>query len=254
MTAKLFKLVLLIALTVAPAMSMWAQEEDQPRGPRPERDGEQPRLRDHGPGRPDQSEPDPSRFQSKNPLPPERVQEAIAALREMHGENQPEWMKDLEELAQQDPAEAARRLSRFPNIIEVIDAHANRPEEFKLYIRQSTLMRQIFPLIKEYREAQREENAVKLEEIRPQIRECVRGLLENRVELKRMEIERIRLQLKEAEEDLAKIENSSEELIEQKVKEMLEQRPRRPRPDEGQGDRPEGPKPERKPSDQGLNL
>ena len=194
----------------------------------------------------------------REPISVDQIEEALATIRAMHGDKAPPWMERIEKLVQEDPEAAAKAISRFPRIREMMDARKHRPEEFKLQSRQGQLMREVFPMVRELKQAQRDEDQDKIDELRPQIRERIERLFQVRLELKELEIKRIREKLARAEGELAEIEADSEALIDQKMQEILSGKgPRGPREGGDRGDRDgrpdhddRRPKPERPDRDQ----
>lgn len=242
---KLTPLLTLLALSLP--VSALAQPDDAPRdrsdraeqrehGDRPGADRER--------GRPGDRDGD--RSSKRASLSADQVEEALATLREMHGDNLPTWMQRIEEQAKDDPEKAAKSLSRFPRMREMMEARKNRPEEFALQSKQGQLMREVFPMVREMRQAQANEDQAKIDELKPQIRERIQQLFQIRMELKEFEIKRMREKLAKAEQELADIQADSESLIDEKMNEIMSGKARRgPRDDGERGDREDRPKPER---------
>lgn len=183
----------------------------------------------------------PHRPERLNPerLNPEQLEEALATLRELHGDNPPAWIKRIERSIEDKPEEAARRLSHFPRIQELVEMRKNNPEAFALHVKQVGLSRDIVPLSIKLRRASAANNNQLADELREQLRERVRGVFEVRLEMKRQEIERQRTRLRAAEQELIELQNKSDELIEEKLQE-IESRPlRRPRGGDAQPAQPD---------------
>ena len=244
--SKLTTLLLFVALTLP--MGALAQPED---GPRDRSEGERPQPRER-PGdrgdRPGDRPPDRERLRpgdrdrpsKRTSLTVDQIDEAIATLRAMHGENTPSWLTRIEERAKENPEEAAKRLSRFPRIREMMEARESRPEEFALQSRQAQLMRELFPFVRALRKAQSEGDQAKVDELKPKVRERIEQVFQVRLELKELEIQRIREKLGSAEKELAEIQADRESLIDEKIAEIMSgrsSRERRPKPDQPE---PEG--------------
>jgi hypothetical protein len=246
---KLTTLLILLALTM-PMGALAQPNGDGPPRDRPDRDRSEQRDRgdrDRERGRPGgERDRDGDRPGKREPLSVDQVEEALATLRAMHGDKLPSWMERIEKQAKEDPEAAAKSLSRFPRIREMMEAREHRPEEFALQAKQGQLMREVFPLVRELKQAQRDEDQDKINELKPQIRERIEKLFQVRLELKEIEIQRIREKLARAEKELSEIEADSDSLIDQKMEEILAGKgPRGPR--EG-GDRGEkGERDERRP-------
>ena len=256
---KLTHLLILLALTLP--VSAFAQPEGEGPGERPDRERPQHRERGDNPERGDRSERpgehnrsdgrdyDRDRDAKREPLSVDQVQEALDTLRAMHGDTTPSWMERIEKQAQEDPEAAAKSLSRFPRIREMMDARKHRPEEFALHINQGQLMRELFPLIRKLKQAQRDEDQAVFEELKPQVRERIEQLFQVRLELKELEIKGIREKLAEAEAELAEIKSDSESLVDKKMQEILTGKGHRGPREGGDRDEREGderrPKPDR---------
>ena len=184
----------------------------------------------------------------REPLSVDQVEEAIATIRAMHGEANPSWLQRIEAQAKENPEEAAKHLSRFPRIHEMMDARKNNPEEFELHTQQSRLMRELFGKVRELRQAQKQEDPAKVDELRPQVRERVEQIFQVRLELKELEIRQIREKLAEAEQELTEIKADSDKLIDEKMNELMQRGigPRGPREEGERREREERrPKPDR---------
>ena len=266
------KLITILTLAVlALPVSTLAQPDDD-RGPR-----DRPSPREHGDrdGRPGDRERPSDRFRpgdrerdgergsdrqrssQREPIAVEQIPQAIATLRDMHSEPYPTWIERIETMAEEDPEDAARKLSRFPRLSELMKMREQRPEEFQLHAGQSKLMREIFKLIREIREAQRNEDQARVDELKPRLREKMEAAFDFRMKIKQIEIERDRQKLADAERELAEIRADRDALIDQKLEEMLtrgtglhgprEDGDRPERPGRDRPDRPdrEGPPPDR---------
>ena len=234
---KLITLLTLLAFTLP--MGVFAQPDDGPRE-RPDRERGEQRDRSDRPGdrgRPGDREGDRDRSGNREPLSPEQIEEAIATIRAMHGDAEFPWLQRIEAQLEKNPEEAAKRLARFPRLRELMDARQNRPKEFALQSRQGQLMREVFPMVRELRQAQANEDQAKVDELKPQIRERIKELFEIRMAMKEYEIKRMRDKLAKAEDELAEIQADSESLIDEKMNDILAGKgPRGPRED---GDRPD---------------
>ena len=211
------------------------QHRDQSDRPeRGERPGDRPRHSDRErPGDKD------NKSNKREPLTVDQVDEALQTLKEMHGNDSPPWMQRIENLAKEDPEAAAKALSRFPRIRDMMHARKNKPEEFKLHTSQSLLMREVFPMVRQLKQAQKHEDQAKVDELKPKIRERIEQLFQIRLQLKEIEIKRIREKLAKAEQELADIQTDSESLIDEKMDEIMTGKgPQGPR---DQSDRPERP-------------
>lgn len=237
---KLTTLLILLALILP--VSALAQPEDEGQADRPDRDRPQHRERGDDPARSDRGERperpggherpggrDFDRDSKFEPLSVDQVQEALDTLRAMHGDATPSWMQRVEQQAKEDPEAAAKSLSRFPRIREMMDARKHRPEEFALHSKQGQLMREVFPLVRKLKQAQREEDQAKIDELKPQIRQHIEQLFQVRLELKELEIKGIREKLAEAEGELAEIKSDSDSLVDEKMQEILTSKHRGPR-------------------------
>lgn len=171
--------------------------------------------------RPGDRDRDNERPGKRDPITVNEIGQAIATLRAMHGDGEPAWLKRIEAQAKENPEEAAKSLSRFPRIRDMMHARENKPEEFELNTRQSRLMRELLPKVRELKEAQREGDQAKVDELRPQIREYVTKLFQIRMELKELEITKIREKLKRAEQELAEIQADGDSLVDEKMEEIM---------------------------------
>lgn len=234
--------LLLLLFALGLPISVFAQpdhDRDAPRD-RPAQHDRDERHNDR-PDRPDRPRHDDRQDQDRPQRPGpheaisvEQIDEAIATLRAMHPDTKLNWLERLEKMAKDNPEEAAKRLSRFPRLGELMDLRQNKPEAFELHATQSRLMREFFPLVRQARQAQQEEDQAKADELKAQLREHIEQLFEVRLKLKAFEIERIRKQLHEAEEELAKIKGDRDKLIDEKLNELMQrsERPDKPeRPD-----------------------
>ena len=113
-----------------------------------------------------------------------------------------------------------RGINHFPRIAELMELRKDNPEEFQLHVKHSSLSRQALRTLKPLREAIKEKNDEKAEELRAQLREHMRGVFRARLQIKRKEIERLRQRVKQSEEELAKLEANSDKVIEQKIAQM----------------------------------
>ncbi|MBX2851045.1 MAG: hypothetical protein KTR15_04780 [Phycisphaeraceae bacterium] len=246
---KLATLMTLIALTLP--VSSLAQPDDGPHD-RPDRDRSQQRERgdrsDRSGERGWSGDRDGNRSGKKRQsLSVEQVQEALDTLRAMHGDAAPPWMERFEKQAKEDPEAAAKSLSRFPRIREMMEARKHRPEEFALQSKQGQLMREVYPRVRELKQAQRDNDQAKIDELKPQIRERIEKLFQVRLQMKELEIKRIREKLAAAEQELTSIQADSDKLIDKKMEDILSGKgPRGHREGGDRGDRDERrPKPDR---------
>ena len=249
-------ITILILAVLALPVSTLAQPEDD-RGPR---ERPSPRERGDRDGRPGDRERPSDRFRpgerdrerdgdrqrssQRASITVEQIPQAIATLRDIHSEPYPTWIERIETMADEEPEEAARKLSRFPRLSELMQMREQRPEEFQLHAGQSKLMREIFNLIRQIREALREDDQAKVDELKPQLREKMEQAFDYRLKIKQLELDRDRQKLADAERELAEIQADRDALIDQKIEQMLTGRggPRGPHED---GERPERPGPDR---------
>ncbi|MGB1123703.1 MAG: hypothetical protein ACPG4Q_00735 [Phycisphaeraceae bacterium] len=252
---KLISILTLLALTLT--VSMHAQPGDGPRE-RPDRDRESQRERGDRPDRPgdrfrpgDREHPrDGERGErpgKREPLSVDQIEEALETVRAMHGDATPPWIKGIEKLVKEDPEAAAKALSRFPRIRDMMHARKNKPEEFALHTKQSLLMRELLPMVRELKQAQKQDDQAKVDELKPKVREHITQLFQHRLKLKELEIKQIRAKLAAAEKELVDIQADSEALIDEKMNEIMTSTgPRGPREE---GDSPKrddhGPKSDR---------
>ena len=243
---KLATLLTLAALTLP--VSALAQPDDGPRD-RPDRDRAEQRERGERHGdRARPGERDSDRPKKRTSLSVDQIDEALATLRAMHGDKLPTWMQRIEAQAKDDPEEAAKALARFPRIREMMEARKNRPEEFALQSKQGQLMRELFPMVRELKQAQSNEDQDKVDALKPKIRERIEQLFQVRLELKEFEIKRIRKTLAKAEQELADIQADRESLIDEKMDEIMSGKGHRgPREEGDHPDRPDRPKKPNKP-------
>lgn len=248
------RLKLLTILSLSLPLGVTAQPQDD--GPPPERErptqrdredrgrderlGDRPRPGDRPadrqgerPGGEREDRPYPGQ---REPISVEQIDEALATLREMHGEDKMGWLQRIEESVKDNPEEAAKRLSRYPRLRELMDARKNRPEEFEQQVKQSQIMREVFSLVRKIREAQEQDDPQQISELKQQLRERFEALFEIRLALKEQEIERMRKHLKDAEQELAQIKADSDKLIDEKLNEILEKRSHGPRHPREEGD------------------
>lgn len=249
---KLITLLILLALTLP--TSALAQPEEGPRE-RPERDRAEQRDRgERGDRSGDRGRPgdrDGRRSGGREAIPIDQIDDAIATLRAMHPQAELPWLDLIEKQAKEKPEEAAKRLSRYPRLKEMMDARKHRPAEFELHAKQSRLMREVFPMVRNVRQAKQDEDEATVKDLRAQLRVKFEALFEVRLKLKEFEIERIREHLKRAEDELAEIKADGDKLIDDKLNELIERGGKSRGPREG-GDQPgrpdrgeRGPKPER---------
>lgn len=258
------KLITILTLVVlALPVSTLAQPDDD----RAPRERPSPRERGDREGRPGDRERPSDRFRpgdrdrdrdgdrqrstQRATITVEQIPQAIATLRDMHSEPYPEWIERIETKAEKDPEEAARKLSIFPRLAQLMEMREERPEEFQLHAGQSKLMREIFKQVRQIREALRNGDQVKVDELKPQLREKMEAAFDFRLKIKQIEIEHERRKLADRERELAEIRSDRDALIDQKMEEMLTRSVGRRGPREG-SDRPgrerpnrEGPAPDR---------
>ena len=229
----LFAFVLPISASAQPDRGQERPRDRATQRDRADRPGE--RVRDSD--RPER----PPHHGKHEPITVEQIGDAIATLRAMHPNAKLGWLERVEKMAEEKPEEAAKRLSRFPRLRELMAMRKDRPAEFELHATQSRLMREVFPLVREIREVQEQEDEAKITELKGKLRERIEQLFEVRLKLKEFEIKRIRKHLERAEQELAKIKADSDTLIDEKMNELMSKgsRPRGPRED---GERPERPK------------
>lgn len=242
---------LLMFAAMSLSSSAFAQPED---GPRERSDRDRTEQRERGDRSNDRARPDDregDRSNKRGPLSVDQIEEALATLRAMHGETNPEWLQRIEKLVEEDPEEAAKRLARFPRIREMMEARKHRPDEFALQSKQGQLMREVFPMVRELGQAQANDDQEKVDDLKPKIRERIKELFEIRMAIKEFEIKRMRDQLAKAEKELAEIQADSDSLIDEKMDEMLSGKGPRgsresgQRPDHDRGDRAKPDRPSR---------
>lgn len=199
------------------------------------------RNRDRGQGPEHHREHDGEKHQrrprGRQQLPIDRIDEAIDTIRELHGGNPPPWMKKIEKAVDEKPEAVAKRLSSFPRIMQLMDARQNDPERFALHARHATNTRQLLKKVQGIRKAMKNGDEEKLAKLRPALRQHVEAIFEVRMEMKRLEIERQRKTVANAERELEKLVSEGPELINQKLKELEQGRLERRRPPS----KPEGP-------------
>ena len=245
---KLTTLLILAALMLP--VSAHAQPQDGSRE-RPNRAEQRDPERNDRPGerfRPEERDGDRDRPSKREPLSVEQLDEALATLRAMNGEANPAWLERIENQAKENPEEAARRISRFPRIREMMEARKHHPDEFALQSKQGQLMREVFPMVREVREAQANDDQDKVNELTPQIRERIKQLFEIRMAMKEIEIKQIREKLARAEKELGEIQADRESLIDEKMNDILAGKgPRGPREgfERGENELDARPKPDR---------
>lgn len=235
-------LMIAVALTL-PSLALSAQPENGSRE-RPDRDRAQqrdrPEERERQTDRPGNRErPVRPGLANREPISVEQVDQAIATLRAVHPDDRPAWIERIERLAQTKPQDAAKRLSRYPRLRELMEAREHRPAEFALKAQESRTMREVFPIVKQIRRARQQDDQAGIDRLRPQLRERIESLVVVRLKLKELEIQRIREQLQKAEQDLDEIEADRDALVDEKLEELIERggrpgdddQPRRPRPD-----------------------
>lgn len=247
-------LLLLMTLGLSLPCTAWAQDDGPGRGPGPRPDGREgppPDAREgrgeRGPNKPDEE---------RKPIPLELVKEALDTIKEMHPEAR--WLERIEQLIENDPAEAAKHLGGFPRILELIDARRNHPDEFKLHVQLASLMREIFPMVGEYRRARHDQDQAKMDELRPKVKQKVEQIFDLRTQIEQMKVDRMKEELARAEDELDKLIDNREEEILKQLENMLDREwGRRPRGDDGerrgetpQGDRPPRDREEERPKDQ----
>lgn len=183
--------------------------------------------RDHAPHRRASDQERSNQRRKHRPMGIDQIDQAIETLREMHPEGKAEWLKRIEKLAKDQPEEAARRLSRFPRLRELMHLRANKPDEFAWHVKQAQLMREVVPLARRLREAKDQGHSEQADELKAQLRSQIEQLLEVRLKLKAFEISRIRAKLERAEQELAEIKANAEPLIDKKVNELMQRTHRR---------------------------
>ena len=226
------RLLMMIALGL-PGVAL-AQPGERGPGPRGEGEGPPPERREDRPDR-ERGERDGERWPERQPIPVELVDEALATIREMHPGAS--WLERIDALVKDNREEAAKQLGYFPRILEMIDARANRPEEFALHIQGAAMMREFFMLRRAYYEAKRAEDQASMDELRPQVREKVEQLFDMRIKMEQMKIDRMKADLAKAEEKLAKVIEGKEAEIDKQTEESLERDWGRRRGGEEGGDR-----------------
>lgn len=236
---KLALILTLVALTLPtvalaqPGNDAGPDRERKPMRDRSERADDRDRHADR-PG--DRHSSGRQRSSSREPISVDQLEQAIVTLRAMHPEAKLPWLERIEKLAEEKPEEAAKQLSRYPRLRELMETRQNRPAEFKLNTQQSRLMREVFPLVRQIRQAQQADDQATVDELRPQLRERFEALFQVRLKLKELEIERIREHLQRAEKEFAEIKADSDQLIDEKMSELMQR---------GEGPREEGERPER---------
>jgi len=241
---KLIASLTLLAMTLP--VGALAQPDDRPRD-RPDR-AEDRVERERGEDREKDGDRDGDRrrFQHREPLPVDQVDEAIATIRAIHGDDEVHWLERIEKQAETEPEKAARHLSRYPRIREMMKSRKNNPEEFELLKKQSQRMRALFGKIRDLKRAQRENDQAGVDELKPQVRERIEQVFQVRLQLKELEIRQIREklaaaqnELEQAEAELADIKADGESLIDEKMNEILTSKPRGRRGDGNRRDRSE---------------
>lgn len=221
----------LITILILWAMMLSTGTLAQPNGgdgrrERPDRGGAQQRDRTDRPGGdrlqpPDRESERADRPNQREPITVDEIDQAIATLRAMHGDAGPPWLSRIEQQATEDPEAAAKSLSRFPRIREMMHAKAHKPEAFMLHASQSQLMRQLMPKIRKLRQAYKKGDQDKVDQLRPKVRETIEQLFTVRMKLKELEIEQIREKLKHAEDELASIRDQGDALIDEKMNDIM---------------------------------
>ena len=124
-------------------------------------------MRDRADRHSDRRGSDRQRSSSREPISVDQIEQAIVTLRVMHPEAKLPWLERIETLAEENPEEAAKQLSRYPRLRELMETRQNSPAEFKLHMQQSQLMREMFPLARAIRQAREQEDQAKVDELRP---------------------------------------------------------------------------------------
>lgn len=160
------------------------------------------------------------RRKQRREMPVERIDEAIQTLFELHGNNPPKWIKAMEKLAEKKPEMVAKRLGNFPSIYNLMDVRKNNPQAFQTHAEHATQSRKIAETVGKLRRAVKAGDEDKADALRIEMRDAMEAVFAARLELKRLEIERQRERLEQAEQELVKLENNKEGLINKKLADL----------------------------------
>ncbi|MGB0767442.1 MAG: hypothetical protein ACPGYV_07005 [Phycisphaeraceae bacterium] len=232
--------ILLLAALCLPGNTS-AQPAQGGDGPRADR--ERPGLHERPADRRGEREP----TRRGEPLDIDRLEDALDTLRALHPDTKVGWIGRLEQLAENNPNEAARRIARYPRIKELMEAREKRPEEFRLHQQHAGLMREVFPLVRKIRQAQNRQDLQQVQALTPELRKHIEGLFDVRLQLKQLDIERMRERLRRAEQEIEQIAADSETLIDQRLRDMLDADPKRPRANDRESDENQAPRERERP-------
>ena len=119
------------------------------------------------------------------------------------------------------PQRTGALLGRYmPRIHKLMQTKKSDPELYKLNVKDTKIGMECDKLSREFREADREGDEGRAEEIRTKVAELVEEHFDVRQEMRGMELERLERRLNEARKQLEKRAGMRGELIEQRVTEL----------------------------------
>ena len=206
-------------------------------GPRSER-GERPER----PERPERGEPgergergprgDFERGERPWQLSPDELGDAIELIERIN----PRLAESLRETQEESPERAVRRIAEeAPRTYELLRMRAEEPDRFALHMQSMRVMQATWPLVRQLRQAQRDEDQPKIDELTEQMRASMETLYDIRLKLRELEIQELRDQLEALEARHAQDRDRRSEHIASRLDDILNGNMGRRRGDRGEG-------------------
>lgn len=151
-------------------------------------------------------------------LAPDELDEALELIERIN----PRLAASLRETQQESPERAIRRLAEeAPRTYELLRMRAEEPARFELHVQSMQVMRDTWPLVRELRQAQREEDQEKIDELTEQVRASMETLYDIRLKLRELEIQELRDQIEALEAQHEQDRERRADHIAQRLEEIL---------------------------------
>ena len=206
-----------------------------------QRDGESPSQRPEARQRDDRNPPRDRQGRDRWELTQEQMPQAIAIVERL----KPELAEQLRQAAEESPRQAAALIrDQFPRLYELLRIQREDPDRFELHVQSIIVMRQMFSLMREYRQAKEQDNQEAVAQLRTQLRTHIEQMYDIRMRQHDLEIQQLEAQLAERrqrrEDAMANREEHINEILE-RVEEgdMRHGGPHRPEAGR-EGQRPDG--------------